>query len=60
MVAAVPRTHTEGSLQTITDWMAHCIGFEPSYGGAEFGGNRNKQKESDEPDSRSEHWQPEI
>src|SRR5258705_13448130 len=34
MVAAVPRTHTDGSLHTITVGIAHCMGFEPSYGGA--------------------------
>jgi hypothetical protein len=31
-VAAVPRTHMAGSLQTITVWTAHCIVVEPSYG----------------------------
>src|SRR5580765_2117608 len=33
-VAADPRTQTLGSLQTITVSIEHCIGFEPSYGGA--------------------------
>ena len=27
-------THTDGSLHTITVVIAHCMGFEPSYGGA--------------------------
>src|SRR5262245_60172760 len=33
-VAALPRTHTDGSLHTMTVLIAHCMGFEPSYGGA--------------------------
>src|SRR5262245_8840088 len=33
-VDALPRTHTDGSLHTMTVLIAHCMGFEPSYGGA--------------------------
>src|SRR5262249_23226091 len=33
-VAALPRTHTAGSLHTMTVLIEHCMGFEPSYGGA--------------------------
>src|SRR5207244_5665806 len=33
-VCAVPRTHIEGSSQTITLLIAHCIGADPSYTGA--------------------------
>jgi hypothetical protein len=34
IVAAVPRTHTDGSLHTMTVLIAHCMAFVPSYGGA--------------------------
>jgi hypothetical protein len=33
-VAAVPRTQLSGPLHAITVVIAHCIGAEPSYGGA--------------------------
>src|SRR2546422_7893022 len=33
-VAAVPRTHPDGSVHTITVWMAHCMGADVSSGAA--------------------------
>src|SRR5262249_12725005 len=33
-VAAFPRTHIAGSWHTMTAWMEHCIGCDPSSGAA--------------------------